>query len=100
MPRNPGLRILSEGPEDADSQDAEMRNGGLEDEMSRYAELQTQEIFDEMAGFKVKSMRLIDVPYCICRKGADGWMIGCDAGCDDWFHGSCVALKRGRQCPH
>ncbi|KAF2274943.1 uncharacterized protein EI97DRAFT_401575, partial [Westerdykella ornata] len=31
--------------------------------------------------------------YCICRKPDNHrWMIGCDGGCDDWFHGSCVDM--------
>ncbi|KAF2183032.1 hypothetical protein K469DRAFT_583935 [Zopfia rhizophila CBS 207.26] len=33
--------------------------------------------------------------YCICRKPDNHqWMIGCDGGCDDWFHGSCVNMVR------
>jgi COMPASS component SPP1 len=32
--------------------------------------------------------------FCICRKPDDHtWMIACDAGCDDWFHGRCVNIK-------
>ena len=32
--------------------------------------------------------------YCICRKPDNHtWMIGCDGGCDDWFHGACVGRK-------
>ncbi|KAF2476828.1 uncharacterized protein BDR25DRAFT_299994 [Lindgomyces ingoldianus] len=31
--------------------------------------------------------------YCICRKPDNHtWMIGCDGGCDDWFHGACVNM--------
>ena len=31
--------------------------------------------------------------YCICRKQDTGtFMIGCDGGCDDWFHGKCVGI--------
>jgi COMPASS component SPP1 len=31
--------------------------------------------------------------YCICKKPDNhSWMIGCDGGCDDWFHGSCVNM--------
>jgi len=31
--------------------------------------------------------------YCICRKPDTGtFMIGCDGGCDDWFHGRCVDI--------
>ncbi|KAF2727999.1 hypothetical protein EJ04DRAFT_516893 [Polyplosphaeria fusca] len=33
--------------------------------------------------------------YCICRKPDNHrWMIGCDGGCDDWFHGSCVDMQQ------
>jgi COMPASS component SPP1 len=33
--------------------------------------------------------------YCICRKPDNHkWMIGCDGGCDDWFHGSCVNMQQ------
>ncbi|KAF2746650.1 MAGE-domain-containing protein [Sporormia fimetaria CBS 119925] len=31
--------------------------------------------------------------YCICRKPDNHrWMIACDGGCEDWFHGSCVNM--------
>jgi COMPASS component SPP1 len=32
--------------------------------------------------------------FCICRKGDNHtWMIGCDGGCEDWFHGKCVHIQ-------
>jgi COMPASS component SPP1 len=32
--------------------------------------------------------------FCICRKGDNHtWMIACDGGCDEWFHGNCVQIK-------
>ncbi|KAI5309012.1 hypothetical protein KEM55_004303 [Ascosphaera atra] len=32
--------------------------------------------------------------FCICRTGDDHtWMIGCDGGCEDWFHGKCVNIN-------
>lgn len=32
--------------------------------------------------------------FCICRKPDNHtWMIGCDGGCEDWFHGKCVQIK-------
>ena len=32
--------------------------------------------------------------FCICRKPDDHtWMIACDGGCDDWFHGRCVSMN-------
>ena len=32
--------------------------------------------------------------YCICRKGDNhSWMIACDGGCDEWFHGKCVDIR-------
>jgi len=34
-----------------------------------------------------------DALYCICRRPDNHrWMIGCDGGCDDWFHGTCVNM--------
>ncbi|KAF7588165.1 hypothetical protein BBP40_006102 [Aspergillus hancockii] len=34
-----------------------------------------------------------DTPFCICRKPDNHtWMIGCDGGCEDWFHGKCVNI--------
>jgi COMPASS component SPP1 len=31
--------------------------------------------------------------YCICRKGDNHtWMIACDGGCEDWFHGKCIDI--------
>ncbi|OAG06355.1 uncharacterized protein CC84DRAFT_1176368 [Paraphaeosphaeria sporulosa] len=33
--------------------------------------------------------------YCICRKPDNHrWMIACDGGCDDWFHGGCVDMEQ------
>ena len=33
--------------------------------------------------------------YCICRKPDNHqWMIACDGGCEDWFHGACVNILR------
>ncbi|KAI9817620.1 MAG: hypothetical protein M1832_004624 [Thelocarpon impressellum] len=32
--------------------------------------------------------------FCTCRRPDDHtWMIGCDGGCEDWFHGKCVKIK-------
>ncbi len=31
--------------------------------------------------------------YCICRGPEAGFMVFCDK-CEDWFHGSCVGLKK------
>ncbi|KAK3044793.1 hypothetical protein LTS18_000344, partial [Coniosporium uncinatum] len=32
--------------------------------------------------------------YCICRKPDNhSWMIACDGGCEDWFHGKCVNMR-------
>ncbi|KAI9849425.1 MAG: hypothetical protein M1837_004044 [Sclerophora amabilis] len=32
--------------------------------------------------------------FCICRRPDNHtWMIGCDGGCEDWFHGACVNIK-------
>ena len=36
-----------------------------------------------------------DTLYCICRKPDNHtWMIGCDGGCEDWFHGKCVDMQQ------
>ncbi|KAJ5577579.1 uncharacterized protein N7459_006543 [Penicillium hispanicum] len=33
--------------------------------------------------------------FCICRRPDNHtWMIGCDGGCEDWFHGKCVNIDR------
>ena len=33
--------------------------------------------------------------YCICKRPDNHtWMIGCDGGCEDWFHGNCVNIKQ------
>ncbi|ODH53582.1 hypothetical protein GX48_00416 [Paracoccidioides brasiliensis] len=33
--------------------------------------------------------------FCICRKPDNHtWMIGCDGGCEDWFHGKCVNINQ------
>src|SRR6266480_3998110 len=35
-----------------------------------------------------------DDVYCICRKGDyHGWMVACDGGCENWFHGKCVKIR-------
>ena len=39
------------------------------------------------------SDELVQGPYCVCRKGIDGFMVRCSL-CYDWFHGSCVALPK------
>lgn len=34
-----------------------------------------------------------DAVYCVCRRPDNHtWMVACDAGCDDWYHGVCVAI--------
>ncbi|KAF1843199.1 uncharacterized protein K460DRAFT_378397 [Cucurbitaria berberidis CBS 394.84] len=36
--------------------------------------------------------------YCLCRKPDNHrWMIGCDGGCDDWFHGDCINMKQSEE---
>ncbi|PGH18093.1 hypothetical protein AJ79_00721 [Helicocarpus griseus UAMH5409] len=33
--------------------------------------------------------------FCICRRPDNHtWMIGCDGGCEDWFHGKCVKINQ------
>jgi len=36
---------------------------------------------------------VVQGPYCVCRKGIDGFMIRCSL-CYDWFHGTCVTLPK------
>ena len=36
---------------------------------------------------------IIEGPYCVCRKGVDGFMLRCNL-CLDWFHSSCVPLPK------
>ena len=32
--------------------------------------------------------------FCICRRPDNHtWMIACDGGCEDWFHGKCINIK-------
>lgn len=32
--------------------------------------------------------------FCLCRKGDNHtYMIACDGGCEDWFHGKCVDIR-------
>ena len=33
--------------------------------------------------------------YCVCRKPNKGFMIWCDGGCEEWYHGSCVGITPG-----
>ena len=35
----------------------------------------------------------VDGPYCLCRKGIEGFMMRCGL-CYDWFHTSCVSLPK------
>lgn len=35
----------------------------------------------------------IDGPFCLCRKGIEGFMLRCCV-CYDWYHNSCVALPK------
>jgi COMPASS component SPP1 len=38
-----------------------------------------------------------DEIYCICRRPDDHkYMIGCDGGCDNWFHGACVNITEAK----
>lgn len=32
--------------------------------------------------------------FCVCRKPDNHrWMIACDGGCNDWYHGDCVKVS-------
>lgn len=33
--------------------------------------------------------------FCVCRRPDNHtWMIGCDGGCEDWFHGKCMNINQ------
>ncbi|KAK2743669.1 hypothetical protein FQN57_004778 [Myotisia sp. PD_48] len=33
--------------------------------------------------------------FCICRKPDNHtWMIACDGGCEDWYHGKCIGIRQ------
>ncbi|KAI9672702.1 MAG: hypothetical protein M1831_000137 [Alyxoria varia] len=50
---------------------------------------------DEEEESTADSVEDTDVVYCICRKPDNHtWMIGCDGGCEDWFHGKCVNINQ------
>ena len=55
-------------------------------------ELQTRRI-------EGKSRVVVQIPekttktYCLCRSSDEGEMVVCDS-CDNWYHPSCVNLKR------
>ncbi|KAI7977948.1 hypothetical protein EIK77_009488 [Talaromyces pinophilus] len=53
---------------------------------------QQQEDEEDEGGSEVENP---DEVFCICRRPDNHtWMIGCDGGCDDWFHGKCVNIKQ------
>ncbi|GAM39233.1 hypothetical protein TCE0_034r10606 [Talaromyces pinophilus] len=53
---------------------------------------QQQEEEEDEGGSEVENP---DEVFCICRRPDNHtWMIGCDGGCDDWFHGKCVNIKQ------
>lgn len=48
---------------------------------------------EDMSGDEDVDASEDDQLYCICRKPDDHkYMIGCDGGCDNWFHGKCVNI--------
>ena len=50
---------------------------------------------DDAYGHDEDSDASDDNLYCICKKPDNHrWMIGCDGGCEDWFHGDCVNMKQ------
>lgn len=40
--------------------------------------------------------KVSDTPYCVCNiiRQDDGFMIGCDGPCENWFHNDCISLKK------
>jgi COMPASS component SPP1 len=61
-------------------------NGKMDDDTEM--ELDEDELsFDEEDGEDDEEL------YCICRKPDDHkYMIACDGGCSDWFHGACIKI--------
>lgn len=50
---------------------------------------QSPEVFD------MSDVEDADALYCICRRPDNHtFMIACDGGCEDWFHGKCVNVKK------
>jgi COMPASS component SPP1 len=48
---------------------------------------------DEEAAEDDSDVENADEVFCICRKPDNHtWMIACDGGCEDWFHGKCVNI--------
>lgn len=51
----------------------------------------SQEVDDDLEEDEDNSSEV----FCICRRPDNHtWMIACDGGCDDWFHGKCVNMKQ------
>ncbi|XP_060607947.1 lysine-specific demethylase 5A-like isoform X1 [Ruditapes philippinarum] len=53
---------------------------------------------EAMMDLRIRNMEKIrqdgvDARFCICRKGASGFMLQCEL-CKDWFHGTCVPLPK------
>ncbi|XP_052282476.1 lysine-specific demethylase 5A-like isoform X2 [Dreissena polymorpha] len=53
---------------------------------------------EAMMDLRIRNMEKIrndgmEAKFCICRKGASGFMLQCEL-CKDWFHGTCVPLPK------
>ncbi|XP_052780089.1 lysine-specific demethylase 5A-like isoform X2 [Mya arenaria] len=53
---------------------------------------------ESMMDLRIRNMEKIrnegmEARFCICRKGASGFMLQCEL-CKDWFHGACVPLPK------
>lgn len=45
--------------------------------------------------FTMSDVEDADAVYCICRRPDNHtFMIACDGGCEDWFHGKCVNVRK------
>ena len=86
--KQPSMSIASSpAPSDRISIAAATDNDNEADDDTEQAYVPTQEADENEADND-------DEVFCICRKGDNHtWMIGCDGGCEDWFHGKCVNIQ-------
>ncbi|KAK3610530.1 hypothetical protein CHS0354_008964 [Potamilus streckersoni] len=65
--------------------------------VAQFKQLEQKEI-ESMLDLRIRNLEKIrsdtgDIKYCMCRKGASGFMLQCEL-CKDWFHGTCVPLPK------
>jgi COMPASS component SPP1 len=95
----PGSSRASKGPAAkrrestsvAGSPAPESKKGGRKGKKKSVKKGQTEERAED----EESDIENLDELFCICRKPDNHtWMIGCDGGCEDWFHGKCVNMDR------